>query len=193
MLYTVLLVIAVVCAIQAIRASRLLAAALWLAGVSVFIAIVFYTIGAREVAVIELSVGAGLVTVLLAFAIAISGEDAMKASTVVPRLLALGLVVLSILLLGWLTLPTTDVHPASSEAPFSIVFWQHRGLDALLQIGLIFAGVLGVLGLLSEVKAPSQAVEPDAIEHALAENESHPVDLPQQETAYEDELEEQRL
>jgi NADH:ubiquinone oxidoreductase subunit 6 (subunit J) len=193
LLYTVLLMIAVVCAIQAIGASRLVAAALWLAGVSVFIAIVFYAMGAREVAVIELSVGAGLVTVLMVFAIAISGEDAMKTSTVVPRLLALGLVVLAILLLGWLTLPTTDINPTSSEAPFPIMFWQHRGLDTVLQIGLIFAGVLGVLGLLSEAKASGQAVEPDAIEHALAENESRPVDLPQLETAYEDELEEQRL
>jgi Tfp pilus assembly protein PilV len=32
--------------------------------------------------------------------------------------------------------------------------WQARGLDVLVQIVLIFAGVLGLLGLLAEAAAP---------------------------------------
>lgn len=192
-----LLVVTVFCAIQAVRAARLLAATLWLAGVSVFIAIAFYAMGAREVAVIELSVGAGLVTVLMVFAITISGEDAMKARALVPRPLALGLVALSILLLGWLTLPALDVHPPSAEASFAIVLWQHRGLDALLQIGLIFAGVLGVLGLLSEAKTRSKVVEPGALEPANADTKdsAHSDGLPRPEAESEDKpvLEEQIL
>ena len=32
--------------------------------------------------------------------------------------------------------------------------WMQRGLDTFVQIGLIFAGVLGLLGLLAEAKAP---------------------------------------
>jgi len=55
------------CGVQAIRAKRLLAAALWLAGVSAAVATLMYSLGAYEVAVIELSVGAGLVTVLFVF------------------------------------------------------------------------------------------------------------------------------
>jgi hypothetical protein len=34
------------------------------------------------------------------------------------------------------------------------VIWQQRGLDVLVQVVLIFSGVLGLLGLLAEAKAP---------------------------------------
>jgi uncharacterized MnhB-related membrane protein len=159
MLYFLPLVLAVICAIQAIRAARLLTGVLCLAGVSVFLSIAFYLMGAREVAVIELSVGAGLVTVLLVFAIAISGEEAIKARAFVPLPLAAGLIALSILILGWLILPTQSATSPSAESSFATVLWEHRGLDALLQIGLIFAGVLAVLGLLSETKRPSRPAE----------------------------------
>jgi len=37
---------------------------------------------------------------------------------------------------------------------FAEMLWQQRGLDVLVQIVLIFAGVLGLLGLLAEVEAP---------------------------------------
>lgn len=107
----------------------------------------------------------------------------MKARTLVPRPLALVLVALAILLLGWLTLPPPSVNPPSAEASFAIVLWQQRGLDVLLQIGLIFAGVLAVLGFLSEAKTPSKAVEPQADN----ENYSHSDDMSQPETAIEDE------
>jgi len=53
----------------------LIASALWLAGVSALVSIMCYLLGAYAVAVIELSVGAGLVTVLFVFAISIAGEE----------------------------------------------------------------------------------------------------------------------
>jgi hypothetical protein len=34
------------------------------------------------------------------------------------------------------------------------MLWQQRGLDVLVQIVLVFAGVMGLLGLLAEVEAP---------------------------------------
>ena len=58
-LHVLLLLGAVVCAGMAVRA-RPLHAALWLAALSALISIVLYRLGAPEVAVIELSVGAGL-------------------------------------------------------------------------------------------------------------------------------------
>ncbi len=64
-----------VCALQAVRSRRLLMSALWLAGASALVALMMYLLGAPEVAVIELSVGAGLVTVLFVFAINIAGEE----------------------------------------------------------------------------------------------------------------------
>ena len=75
-MFDVLTVAAIfVCALMAVREERLLISALWLAGTSALAALVMYRLGAPEVAVIELSVGAGLVTVLFVFAINIAGED----------------------------------------------------------------------------------------------------------------------
>ena len=65
-LHVLLLLAAIVCAAMAVRA-RPLHAALWLAALSALIAIVLYRLGAPEVAVIELSVGAGLITVPVSY------------------------------------------------------------------------------------------------------------------------------
>lgn len=142
---------AVVCGLLALRAKRLLITALWLVGVTVFTSILLYLVGAYEVAVIDLSVGAGLITILFVFAIAIAGEDAITAPPVIPRWLS-GLVLgVVLLLLGWMVWPFWQTPLLTSEGEsFSAVLWQNRALDMLVQIGLIFAGVMGVLGLLAE-------------------------------------------
>lgn len=151
------------CGVQAMRAKRLLAAALWLVGVSAAVATLIYSLGAVQVAVIELSVGAGLVTVLFVFAIALAGEEAMSAQAIVPRLLVLGLVIglFAVLGIGFANqLPVVNNQSVQNEAvlaqadAFSQTLWQERGLDMLVQVGLIFAGVMGVLGLLAEQKQP---------------------------------------
>lgn len=140
---------ALLCGLQAIRAERLLQAALWLAGLSALVSLLLYLLGAPEVAVIELSVGTGLVTVLFVFAISIAGEDTLDARSLVPRPWACALVVLCVILLGTLSLPMSQ-SPARPEPSFAVVVWQLRGLDVLAQVVLIFAGALGVRGLLAE-------------------------------------------
>jgi NADH:ubiquinone oxidoreductase subunit 6 (subunit J) len=156
MLNALLVAGAVVCAIQAIRATRLLVSALWLAGVSALVAIALYRLGAQQVAVVELSVGAGLVTVLFVFAISIAGDDAMEARPLIPIPLALGMVVFFAALLGWMVLPITEVSATAVELPFASVVWGDRALDVLLQVVMIFTGVLCLLGLLSEGKVSAR-------------------------------------
>ncbi len=153
-MWHVLIVVGMVgCAIQAIRVNRLLISALWLAGCSALVALLLYLIGAPEIAVIELSVGAGLVTVLFVFAINIAGEDPLAVQSIIPRPLAWGLVAAAVLLLGWLALPGFLADGGSAAQPgFAAVLWRDRSLDLMLQIILIFAGVLGVIGLLAESK-----------------------------------------
>jgi uncharacterized MnhB-related membrane protein len=146
-----------VCAVLAIGSKRLLVSAIWLAVTSALVALMMYLLGAAQLAVIELSVGAGLVTVLFVFAINISGEEPLNLLPVMPKPLAWGLVLIAVgltvymIVLGngfslSLTLP--------SEAP--AILWNDRYLDILLQISLIFCGVLGVLGLLSGSKPAVQ-------------------------------------
>lgn len=84
MLLAALLIAMLAFAAQALRARRLLYSALWLAGASALLATIFYQLGAPEVAVIELSVGAGLVTVLFVFAINVAGEEAYVGPPLVP-------------------------------------------------------------------------------------------------------------
>ena len=157
-LYIVILAAAIYCALEAIRSSRLLHSALWLAGTSALVALVLYLLGAAEVAVIELSVGAGLVTVLFVFAINIAGEETFSTRNLVPRPLAWGLAIGSFLLLGYFNISQLQIPATAGTGPgFFHVVWQVRGLDILLQVALIFAGVLGVLGLLTEGKPGTTA------------------------------------
>jgi NADH:ubiquinone oxidoreductase subunit 6 (subunit J) len=156
MLTLLLIVVAVVFAFEAIRARMLLTSALWLAGTSALLSVVFYLLGARQVAVIELSVGAGLVTVLLVFAINIAGDEPIEQRQVLPKLLPAGLVLAFALLLGWflLPLPGPQTQVVAAQTTLADVLWNQRGLDVLVQVVLIFSGVLGFLGLLAEVKPP---------------------------------------
>jgi uncharacterized MnhB-related membrane protein len=163
--YMVLLIVIVIgtliCAVQAIRVRRLLMSALWLAGASALVALLIYMLGAPEVAVIELSVGAGLVTVLFVFAINIAGEETLPIRRLVPRPLAWGFLAVCLLLMGWFILPReTLVNIAEDKDSFAQVVWNLRSLDMLLQVILIFTGVLGVVGLLAE-NTPTRAAHPE--------------------------------
>jgi NADH:ubiquinone oxidoreductase subunit 6 (subunit J) len=155
MLLLSLIAILLVFAIQAIRSNGLITSALWLAGVSALSAVLLFLYGAHLVAVIELSVGAGLVTVLFVFAINMAGDDAVRAEPVPPLALILAVTALFIFLLGWFVWPAPVNAPiAAAEPALSVVLWQTRGLDLMVQVVLIFSGVLGLLGLLAEAKAP---------------------------------------
>jgi NADH:ubiquinone oxidoreductase subunit 6 (subunit J) len=166
---------AVACAVLAIRATRLLAASLWLAALSALVSVLFYLLGALRIAVIELSVGAGLVTVLLVFAIGIAGDEAAGQRPLIPKPISWGLGLVVFALLGWFVLPLVAAPAPSVEPSLASLLWQGRALDAWVQVVLIFVGVLGVLGLVTEtvavrvverrqeVQAPQGVPEPERI------------------------------
>src|SRR5512146_2626648 len=101
---------------QAIRSKALLTSALWLAGASALSAVLFFLYGAQLVAVIELSVGAGLVTVLFVFAINIAGDDAIESQPVPPLRWIVPLAALFVALLGWFVWPSSAAAPAPAVA-----------------------------------------------------------------------------
>jgi len=137
----VLTVLTLFCAVNALRANSLLSAAIFI-----------YSLGAPETAVIELSVGAGLVTVIFVFAISVAGEEAISVPSLIRRPVAWAIGGITILLLGSFLWPIVELAPTPSApaATFGIVFWEQRGLDALAQIVLIFVGALTLLSLLGE-------------------------------------------
>ena len=155
LIYAFLVIAALICAARAIRAEHLLPAAIWLAGVSALIATIMYRLGAEQVAVVELSVGAGLVTVLFVFAISIAGDEGLGEGEFMPNSLAIGVVALFVLLLGGMLLPLDSASPTiTNDTTFSGVLWDDRALDVLVQLVLIFSGVLCLLGLLADVPEP---------------------------------------
>ena len=156
--YAAFLLGAVFCAYRAIVAKRILSATIYLACISAFVSATLYLLGAAQVAVMELSVGAGLVTVLLVYALSVVGDDAMDPASVIPKPLALGVIGLVAVLLGWMIFPAVQTSMVSASTDLVDVLWQNRVLDVWIQIALIFSGVMGVLGLLSE-KTPGKKEE----------------------------------
>ncbi|MGE5361603.1 MAG: NADH-quinone oxidoreductase subunit J [Bacteroidales bacterium] len=149
-----------VCAICAVRAARLLVSALWLAGTSAAVSLLMYMLGAPEVAVIELSVGAGLVTVLFVFAINIAGDEPLPARSRVPRLVAWVVTLGSLALLAVFALPRVGIAlPVPGAERFATALWEYRAADVLLQVALMFTGVLGVIGLLSDEPVGPRSLE----------------------------------
>ncbi|MEA1977829.1 MAG: hydrogenase subunit MbhD domain-containing protein [Chloroflexota bacterium] len=175
LIYGVLVGAAIFSAIQSLRADSLLRSAIWLAGVSVLLSIVIYLLGAYQVAVIELSVGAGLVTVLFVFAISVAGDEGIGERSLVPKPLAWALVLFSGLLLIYFILPIKAPFSTISKTSLTAVFWEDRSLDLLVQVVLIYSGVLGLVGILAEAKAPLQQSMVDEVaaerERALQEME----------------------
>ncbi len=152
-IYLLIVLACLFSAYRAIVANRILTSTIWLAGISALVALAMYLLGAAQVAVIELSVGAGLVTVLLVYAISVVGDDAYDRPSLIPRPLAIGLVAIAAGFLLWLALPLLPGRLPQNEASLSSYMWNRRGLDVWVQIVLIFSGVMGMLGLLAEGKS----------------------------------------
>lgn len=148
--YAVFLLGAVFCAYRAIVAKRILSATIYLACISAFVSATLYLLGTAQVAVMELSVGAGLVTVLLVYALSVVGDDAMDPASVIPKPLAFSVVGMVAIILGWMVFPAIQKTVHIGSVNLVDVLWQNRVLDVWIQIALIFSGVMGVLGLLSE-------------------------------------------
>ena len=158
-----------VCGFQVIQTKNLTHSALWLALTSALVSWLLYLLGAHYIAVIELSVGAGVVTILLVFAINIVGNEQENKKSLIPTSLVLFLVVSASVMIASLLLPNDSIinQMAKDSHAFSLALWEDRFLDTLLQIILIFTCVLGVLSLM-EKREHSEAEEAQASEGETA-------------------------
>jgi NADH-quinone oxidoreductase subunit J len=141
----------VVCSILAVFAKDLLQAAISLAGASVFLALAFFRLGATYVGVFELSVVAGLITVLFISTIGLTRVDGEVKENRWARLafpvFFVVVVLIDLLVMGQL-LGAINVLPGFADTEvFSQVFWGERSLDLVAQVAVILAGVFCVLAL----------------------------------------------
>ncbi len=131
----------------------LLYVAVSLAVVSVLLSLVLFHYGANIAGVFELSVCAGLSTVLFVATVSLTKDSDKKAETRLPAyfipLFLLIFAGLDALIVKWLQRTVTS--PGGAAAPagvtFQQAFWELRSTDILGQVSLILAGVFGILAL----------------------------------------------
>ncbi len=141
----------------------LVRAAIGLAATSVVLTILMFMLGATMAAVFELSVCAGLITVVFISTISMTKaltheallektRDRLKRYWYLPVIL---LVAGAALAFALSPLPLAGPSPAAAPADFEglkAVLWNGRQTDLLGQITILFAGVTGVVVLFKERK-----------------------------------------
>jgi NADH:ubiquinone oxidoreductase subunit 6 (subunit J) len=136
--------------VLAILVKDLLKAAISLAVASLLLGIIFFRMNAPYAGVFEISVVAGLITVLFMLTIALTKSgDAVESKTASFAFPAFFVVFITIDALIMKKLIQRVPALPGSEEPGTIgqVLWNARTLDLVGQIAIIFAGVFAVLAL----------------------------------------------
>jgi NADH-quinone oxidoreductase subunit J len=141
----------VIFSILAILLKDLLKAALSLAVASLFLGIVFFRLGAPYAGVFEISVVAGLITVLFALTVALTKKDsevqeARLTRLVFPLFFVIFLIIDALVMKSLLQqIPALPAGPETGS--LGEVLWKSRTFDLVAQLGVILVGVLAVLAL----------------------------------------------
>lgn len=157
-----LLGLMVVAAVAAVMIRSLLKSAIALAALSIVLAIVLFFLGSPLAALFELSVCAGLITVIFISAISLTGnkskdEEEERTRERRTRFLKLPIFLLIIGVLASLAWIANGINLAGAQdqvAPtfqtFKDLFWNLRQVDILGQIIIILAGAFAVVVLFKE-------------------------------------------
>ncbi len=146
------LLIGLVCfSVLAVFIRDLLKAAISLAVASVFLAIIFFRMNAPYVGVFEISVVAGLITVLFISTIALTrsegGVKESRISTLIFPIFFVAFIIIDIIIMKNLLGNIPALPGAPEVGGFGKILWNQRTFDLVGQIGVIFAGVFAVLAL----------------------------------------------
>ena len=161
MIFNILLLgLLIVAVLATVLSHELLQSAISLAVTSVVLAILMFRLDSPLAAVFELSICAGLITVIFISAISLTNTEIPKTTTaskpaIGRRFLKLAVLPLLMLLVGAaffflhgnlnITLPTPEL-----QRDVRTLLWSQRQLDLLGQIIIILAGVFGVVVLFKE-------------------------------------------
>jgi NADH:ubiquinone oxidoreductase subunit 6 (subunit J) len=150
-LQTLLLVGLVVFSVLAILLRDLLKSAIALAVASLLLGIVFFRMNAPYAGVFEISVVAGLITVLFILTIALTkaGDEVRESKLVnwVFPVVFVAFVVIDALVMKGLLGHVPALAAGAEAGTFGDVLWKGRTLDLVGQIAVILAGVFAVLAL----------------------------------------------
>jgi NADH-quinone oxidoreductase subunit J len=139
--------------VLAILLRDLLKAAISLAAASILLAMVFFRLNAPYAGVFEISVVAGLITVLFITTVALTKSPSdvreNKLPLIIFPLFFAAFIVIDFMIMKNLLGSAQPNLPGTTgpAGTFGEVFWNERTFDLVAQIGLIFAGVFTVLAL----------------------------------------------
>jgi NADH-quinone oxidoreductase subunit J len=129
----------------------LLYVAVSLATISAILAMVLFKFGANIAGVFELSVCAGLITVLFIATVSMTKDSDKKVESRLPTyfipFFVLIFVGMDFFIMQWLAGSVLPAGISRSSGTFQRVFWDLRSSDILGQVALILAGVFGILSL----------------------------------------------
>ena len=150
-LQTALLIGLVLFAGLAILLRDLLRSAISLAVASLLLGIIFFRMNAPYAGVFEISVVAGLITVLFILTIALTnaGEEVRESKAVnwvFPAFFVVFIVIDGLVMKGLLE-KIPSLASAAAPGGFREVLWKGRTMDLVGQIAVILAGVFSVLAL----------------------------------------------
>ena len=150
-LQTALLIGVVLFSALALVLRDLLKAAISLAAASLLLGILFFRMNAPYAGVFEISVVAGLITVLFILAISLTrpGDEVREtkwARWAFPLAFAAFLVIDALVMKGLMG-KVPALAAAAESGTFGEVLWKGRTLDLVGQIAVILAGVFAVLAL----------------------------------------------
>jgi len=150
-LQILLLVGLVLFSVAAVLLKDLIKAAICLAAASLVLGILFFRMGAPYAGAFEISVVAGLITVLFMLTIALTktGGDVAesKLATVAFPLFFILFLAVDFIVTKNLIQKIVALPAAPEAGAFGEVLWKQRTLDLVGQVCIIFAGVLAVLAL----------------------------------------------
>ena len=150
-LQTALLIGLVLFSVLAILLKDLLKSAISLAVASLLLGIIFFRMNAPYAGVFEISVVAGLITVLFILTIALtkSGDEVRESKLVnwVFPLVFVAFLVIDALVMKGLLGKIPALASGAEAGTFGEVLWKGRTLDLVGQIAVILAGVFAVLAL----------------------------------------------
>ena len=148
--HTLLFLLVAVAAVAAVMARNLLLSALMLALVSVGAALILFDFQAPWAAVFELSVCAGLITVLFVSAVSLIRHEASTTAENRARFYAMPLVMGIVAIAAWFyAVPYFEslenwARLGGRPVPLGAVIWDIRRADLLGQVSILAAGVFVV-------------------------------------------------
>jgi NADH-quinone oxidoreductase subunit J len=160
----IVLALMLIAALWTVMTRGLVRAALGLAVTSIILTVLMFMLGAGLAAVFELSVCAGLITVVFVSTIAMTqpsskSELLEKTRHRMRRYWFLPVIIVAVgAVLAWLSigatvsLPVPDAADATSGLDVKQVLWGLRQTDLVGQVIVILAGVFGVIVLFKERK-----------------------------------------